>query len=528
MMDIIAKKNTGSFYTCTSIADYIANWAIDKPNMSVLEPSFGDGIFIDSALNRFAQLGCIQPHIIGIEIQPEPYAAYINRHENIHGHLLDFMDYRDGEKVDAIIGNPPYVSLKNLNANDRNKTLSMINEYGVDMQTSGSMWMPFTIHATELLAKNGKLGFVLPYEITHVRYAFDLWKYLSTKYGKLTICRVYQDFFPDVDVETIVLLAEKKGYSTNHVEYKVFQTVSDLFANNAYQVSLIYINDIINLQKPFERELMPKSVISFLDTLRQQKRLAPFVDTCKFTIGYVSGNKGYFQITKDDISRWGIRQENARKSLINAKQISANERIGVETKGVKEFSYLFYPENIGDGERNYIEYGEFNGINQGFKCRTRSPWYITPTLKMPDLILTVFGNVPRLLLNNGNFYVTNSLLSGISRISDNRELICRWYNSITLLSIETTIHSLGGGTLVLIPGETDKLELLSEFPKDRIDIVYDKIAEFAKEHKTEDIYQYGDSLVLEEIYGFSNQTIREIREAIMILRNWRDPEKRRS
>lgn len=162
MMDIIVKKNTGSFYTCTSIADYIANWAIDKPNMSVLEPSFGDGIFIDSALKRFTQLGCNKPHIIGIEIQPEPYTEYLKRHEAIHGFLMDFMDYRDGEKVDAIIGNPPYVSLKKLNARDRSKTLSVISGYDVEMQTSGSMWMPFTIHATELLAKNGKLGFVLP------------------------------------------------------------------------------------------------------------------------------------------------------------------------------------------------------------------------------------------------------------------------------------------------------------------------------------------------------------------------------
>ena len=55
-MNAVTKKNTGSYYTCNTIADYIAHWAIDNPNMKILEPSFGDGIFINSALSRFAEL----------------------------------------------------------------------------------------------------------------------------------------------------------------------------------------------------------------------------------------------------------------------------------------------------------------------------------------------------------------------------------------------------------------------------------------------------------------------------------------
>ena len=55
-MDVITQKSTGSFYTCSSIADYIANWAIETPNTCVLEPSFGDGIFIDSAIGQTQKL----------------------------------------------------------------------------------------------------------------------------------------------------------------------------------------------------------------------------------------------------------------------------------------------------------------------------------------------------------------------------------------------------------------------------------------------------------------------------------------
>ena len=527
MIDAVAKKNTGSYYTCNTIADYIAKWAIETPETCVLEPSFGDGIFIDSALSRYAELGNQSPEILGVEIQETPFNLFMQSHAGMLGFQMDFMDFRTNSKINAIIGNPPYVSLKHLNTSEKEKALRLVSSYGLNMQTSGSLWMPFIIHATELLEQGGKLGFVLPYEITHVRYALNLWKYLSINYGKITICRIYHDFFPDVDVETIVLLAEEKGKKTNAVFYKVFETIADLYSDNACLESQIPIADIVGLNKPFERELMPKTVVAFLESLRKSGKLTAFVQDCKFKIGYVSGNKSYFHLSADDIRRLNIRTENARKCLINAKQITANTNIGIETRAISNYSYLFYPAIIDSGEELYISYGEEQGINKGYKCRVRKPWYLTPGLEIPDIVLTVFGDVPKLLLNNGEFYVSNSLLSGFSKVKNAKGLICRWYNSLTLLSVEITIHSLGGGTLVLIPGETDKLEIISDFPTEKIENTYKKISDFAREHSTEEVYQYGDTIVLKEIYDFSDEAIGNIRNSLLTLRNWRNPEKRR-
>ncbi len=530
MLSYATKKATGSYYTCGKIADYIAKWAISKADDRVLEPSFGDGIFIDSAISRFYELGNRNPDIIGVELQKEPFYSYIVNQDKISGFLMDFLDFRPehSASINAIIGNPPYVSLKKIDVEEKNKALELSKSYNVDMQTSGSLWMPFIIHSTELLSKNGRLGFVLPYEITYVRYAFDLWNYLSENYGSITVCRIFNDFFPDVDVETIILLAEKKGNSTKSVKYKVFENISDLYNDNAKTDSEIHISDIVSLEKPFERNLLTESVKKMLDQLRNEKKLLKLVRDCKFKIGYVSGNKDYFHITKADVENYGIRTENIKKCLLNAKQISSNRNIGIETDMAYKYSYLFYPVSIHSGEKEYIRQGEEKGINKAYKCRVRNPWYLTPGLEIPDLILTVFGDVPKLMLNNGNFYVSNSLLSGFTKVSDRKELICRWYNSLTLLSIETNIHSLGGGTLVLIPGETDKLEIIAGFPTDKIESTYKRIADYARCHSTEEIYWYGDKIVLKDIYGFTDKEINEIKESISMLRSWRNPSKRRS
>ena len=527
-MTSATKKLTGSFYTCNSVADYIANWAIDDPEQTVLEPSFGDGIFLNSAISRFTALGNPCPNIIGVELQEAPFSSYMKTHNGIMGYLMDFMDYRCSAKVSAIIGNPPYVRLKRLKTNEREKALSLMQSYGVKMQASGSLWMPFVIHSTELLKEDGKLGFVLPYEITHVKYAYPLWKYLSSNFGKLTICRVYFDFFPDVDVETIVLLAEEKGGTTDWINYEVYETIIDLYSKRVFHSSTISIMDVVSSQKPFERDLLPESTSRIVRNMRIRKELGKLLDDCKFKIWYVSGNKSFFNLTKEDVQRLEINPINLKKSLINSKQISANANTGIETGRITTHDYLFYPSVIGDKEKAYIEQGEKQGINHGYKCRVRNPWYLTPCLEIPELVLTVFGDVPKLLLNDGGFYVSNSLLSGFSKGADKeKEIICRWYNSLTLLSIETTIHSLGGGTLVLIPGETDRLEIVSSFPKDKIEDTYKKLSAFALNNGIEQLYKYGDEIVLHELYGLEENEIEEIRKAVLLYRKWRNPEVRR-
>jgi len=65
------QKQTGSFYTQSKIAESIVNWAIRSSSDCILEPSFGDGIFIDKSFYRYKTFGNANPNITAVEIQPE-------------------------------------------------------------------------------------------------------------------------------------------------------------------------------------------------------------------------------------------------------------------------------------------------------------------------------------------------------------------------------------------------------------------------------------------------------------------------
>ena len=50
-------KLRGGYYTSANVAEWLCAWAIRDANETVLEPSCGDGAFLEAAANRFAAIG---------------------------------------------------------------------------------------------------------------------------------------------------------------------------------------------------------------------------------------------------------------------------------------------------------------------------------------------------------------------------------------------------------------------------------------------------------------------------------------
>ena len=68
--------------------------------------------------------------------------------------------------------------------------------------------------------------------------------------------------------------------------------------------------------------------------------------------------------------------------------------------------------------------------------------------------------------------------------------MCMWYNSLTLLSIELNVHSLGGGVLVLIPGETDRIEVVNAISQEEAGSVFRELDDCIKERGLQAAYQF--------------------------------------
>jgi hypothetical protein len=529
-MRTVSNRQTGSFYTTGIIAEYMSNWAIRNASDVLLEPSFGDGIFIDKAAERFYEIGNKSPEIYAVELQETTYSAYISKTNiPLKASLNDFLAYELSTGVDAVIGNPPYVSLKNLEDNYKENAVKIVKSHKMNISMNGSLWFPFVIHATALLKPGGRLAFVMPYEVAYVRYAFKLWEFLGNNYSGITLVRLYEDFFPDVDVETILLFVEGKGGRTDSVEYCVYDTISDLHSSSPQICKQILISDIVNNRKPFTSALLNSDQESVLTTLRQTGDVEPIINSIKSKIGYVCADKAFFHPTEETRRKFELPASSFIPTIVNSREINGGTGIGLSVGLGECRSLLYAPIDKTLVDDAYIDYGERIGVSNRYKCRQRNPWYITPYIEYPDIILSVFGDVLKMIINEGRYAISNSLLGGsLSAGTSPKGIICRWYNSLTLLSVEMNVHSLGGGSLVLIPGEADSLEIVKSLPDDKVDTIYEELNRCVLSDGTEAAYRLGDKLVLSDILGLCDDSIRSIQNGVALLKNWRQPRNRRS
>lgn len=111
----------GGYYTPSLIAKFICSWAIQSENDFVLEPSCGDGNFIEAAIQRFNELGIsgedLYGKIKGIELITEEAtkaadrAAYygLNSETIINNDFFSFISNQEATTYNTIIGNPPFI-----------------------------------------------------------------------------------------------------------------------------------------------------------------------------------------------------------------------------------------------------------------------------------------------------------------------------------------------------------------------------------------------------------------------------------
>ena len=511
----------GAFYTCPQTAVYMARWIAESGARTVLEPSFGDGVF----LRAVRQVAGAEVRLVGAELVPATFEQTVasGAITSADAHLGDFLAWTP-PTVDAVIGNPPYVRLRHLDREAATRALRVTEDLlGRRMETSGSVWMPFVLHASSALRRGGRMALVLPFDFTYVKYARPLWKYLGSTFGGLRVVRVRERLFPDILQQVVLLLADDYGGNTRRVTYQAFESVEDVLANRPVVDEQILVERLVAGEREFLRAHVPPRATELL--ARLGPRLRQVKDEVAFNIGYVCGHKEFFHPSPVARRDYALPEPSLLPTISSSRMLSGR---GLFTSGLdaSDADRLFLPpaeaSALSDGEQRYIAHGESQLVHERYKCRVRKPWYVTPFVKRPDLILSVFAERPILSVNDAGYYATNSLLVGFAREGvDPAKFAAGWYTSLTLLYLEIEVHALGGGVLVLIPGETGRLRT---FVPDRSpsSSYLRRLDDAIQRGALEAAYQLGDAEVLQAELGLEAADIAAIRAAVDTLVLWRN------
>jgi len=224
-------KLRGAYYTPYDLATSIVNKFIRLSDYkNVLEPSCGDGVFIDAIIESGLRKST---KITAVEINEEEttklsvkYGSKSNI-EIVHEDFFKFYLDNINNSFDLIIGNPPYIRYQYLTELQRNEMSEMLIHEGLVPNKLINSWVAFVVASTTLLSNNGTMVFVLPAELLQVVYARQLRDLLISKYSEITLLTFTELIFSDIEQEVVVLIA-KKGLKHKGIRVIQMTNVSDI------------------------------------------------------------------------------------------------------------------------------------------------------------------------------------------------------------------------------------------------------------------------------------------------------------
>jgi len=461
------RKTLGEFYTAEPVAKYLIDWALRQPTDSILDPSFGGGVFLRAAAERLRQLGGSIKNVHGVEVAEAAYsrvAADITIGE-ARLHCADFLALTPGQLglFDSVVGNPPFIRAPRMSAASRSLALRQAAAQGVRLSKRSSAWAPFLVHASAFVKPGGRLAMVVPAELGHAVYARPVIAHLTQSFAQVTLLSPRKRLFPELDQDTLLLLAEGRracpersrreagGRSSLVVGQWLDQALtvasgewlpfaspslckaspnhsglwlrtSKEVGSGKWEVEQSY-NPQPTTHNPSVRAtsssrlagaLLPERIRALYQELAAHPHVRRLGALAEVGIGYVTGANRFFHLSPAEVARWELPHQVLRPAVwrshaLAGLRLSRQDWQGACASGTAGYLLHINGDPLPEAVSRYLAYGQASGVAQGYKARERRCWYQVGNVKVPDLLLAAMGLQLALVTNEANVTAPNTL-----------------------------------------------------------------------------------------------------------------------
>ncbi len=509
---MVGSKLSGAFYTPKLLAEWVVSHLSKNFNnrIEILEPSCGDGIFID-ILSKYS---IPYSYIDAVEI--DSIAISNVKHTGSKGSLNafnnDFLDWNSEKKYGLVVGNPPYITHKRLNSKTAELCRLIHVRHGLQDRKVSNIWTAFLLKSIEHLSDSGIIAFVLPTEILQVKYAEEIRTLLHDTFKRLEIITFRKLAFDNIEQDTVVLFAYKNADLHSSGIY-IFE-VDNLDQLKSSDISFTHLPEASIHQKWITGILTEKEILLAESYFQKSIKSS---DCCLSYAGIVTGANDYFildenKIRSNDLTK--LSKKILKKSSFVSSSVDFSiedfDKLSVEGKGC----YLLDTNGVNkfsNSTNSYFNEGVKQGINSRYKCEKRSRWHDVPGIKKDKAFFFKRSyDYPKCIRNSADVYVTDTAYQIQMKqgyLVEN--FIFSFYNSLTLLAAEMHGRYYGGGVLELTPNEFKSLPVPY--------ITCDDFDQFAKDFKTksniDDILERNDELILIQGIGMSQIEVKQIQQA---------------
>lgn len=458
-------KLSGIYYTPPKLASAI----IDKLSLdfkSVLEPSCGEGVFIDKLTDRYPSVNitAIDNDEKAVELVKERYKG----NQRVSISKEDFFDFYAGREenktYDLIIGNPPYIRYQYLTEPQREMQSAILSSNGMKSNKLINAWVAFLVACVDMLSEKGLIAFVIPAELLQVAYAKNLRKFLTEHLDDITIVTFKELVFSAVQQETIVFYGRR---GSGNKKIRIVE-LNDIQAFKELSLDIVPYTYVVNKNDKWTKYFVSESETRLLDVIRNDKRFRCFSEYGIINVGITTGNNKYFSITKNTENEYGLSETVlpliGRSSHVHGIYFTEEDWLDNCNRG-KRAMLISFPdipyEDYPEGYKRYIVAGEKNEDNKGYKCRIRDRWYIVPSVWVPDAFFLRRNHLyPKFVLNRCGAVSTDTMhRMKLNDGVDGEDVLLAYYNSISLAFTEVCGRSYGGGVLEILPGEMGNIRI---------------------------------------------------------------------
>ncbi|KMK63908.1 N-6 DNA methylase [Puniceibacterium sp. IMCC21224] len=484
--DARRKKDLGAFYTHKALSDLICAWAIQTPQSTVLEPSFGGCGFLRSALDRLTSFNANASlsQLYGCDIDPLAFSHLSTVFEQLvdldRFHEGDFLDQSFPSSwpsaFDSVVGNPPYLPYRKLRVARREAVLSQLQSSGLELDRRASLWAYFVALGVLYTAEGGRNAWVLPSSFLYANYSTSLRLFLSANFEDCCAFELKERQFllEGTEEKSIVLLCKSKTIIQDTRQKRDIPLIQ---CNGVKDVELA-IKEWEQRKKPYVSfcgtsvyDSLSKGPKGVIQKLQKESCLRSLGDFLSIRIGIVTGNNRFFLLGEDDRKAANLAEGELDRILPRfhfapGLSYESADHENLLSGGGKGFLVSVKDQrSVSQAMSNYLARYPVADVETCSTFKKRSIWSHTNDGSIPDAFFPVMQHHgPRLILNESVMNCTNSIHRAYfnDKLSKTEQklLSLSLLSTFSQISAEICGRSYGSGALKHEPREAEKIHVL--------------------------------------------------------------------
>jgi len=545
---VTEEKQHGQTYTPEQISKFLTRWAVRSPEDLILEPSVGEGQFVFDAQVRLIQLGAdkdeSQQSIYGMDIDSEAISTLQKRARTELGNEFpnvgeDNLFDSDLPKVDAVIGNPPYVIRHRFENPDK-----IIEQYSdqLDFSDQADLYVYFIVRALESLKPKGRFAMIVSNSWMKKKYGEEFKEYLLRELDIKALIGFQERVFPDKLVNSVCIIAEKRP-NTIRIPDKDSETK---FIQIEKADLLEGIEDIEALEeKAVQSASVPQPYLDpedywdiwlrapdIFDVIYSNGKFTNLSEFAKPMIGVQTLAKEFYVLSDETPEKDEIEDEYLRPLAYSPRdhqnpvltddceyRIFWCSEPKSQLKGTRALEYIEDAENR-TVEKRYSD-ETYDGLHnkKRIKQANRSPWYnLTEEAdrRLPSQILIprrVYDNYTAVWNKSSAVPNENFLATTVEKNEYVKPLLCYLNSSLGELCLRLSGHVYGGGVCDLNVSSAKEIQTLDlgKLEDTQLQVLSSAFDEFVETRDREILNE-----AVYEILEFTSQKKAEVEDALQV------------